>query len=298
MKIKSGFVLIDKPPNMTSHDVIAKLRRILGIKKIGHAGTLDPFATGILPIAILDATRLIEYISDKTKAYEFTIKFGIATDTDDITGKIINRSENIPKIYEIEAILPEFTGDIVQIPPKYSAISINGSRAYDMARKGVEFEIKPRKANISELRIVDYSEDILKLYADVSSGTYIRSLARDLGYKLGSFGTVTELKRVKFGKFNENNIKTLEKIQEMVHNGSADFLIESNDVLDDIPGIRVSIIEAKELSYGRAIYIEDHEFINGQVVKILLGDNIISIAEYNDNILAPAKFFNNIYLGD
>jgi tRNA pseudouridine55 synthase len=291
-------VLIDKPPNITSHDVIAKLRRILGIKKIGHAGTLDPFATGILPIAILDATRLIEYISDKTKAYEFTIKFGIATDTDDITGKIINRSENIPKIAEIEAILPEFTGDIVQIPPKYSAISINGSRAYDMARKGVEFEIKPRKATISELRIVNYSDDILKLYANVSSGTYIRSLARDLGYKLGSFGTVTELKRVKFGKFNENNIKTLEKIQEMVHNGSADFLIESNDVLDDIPGIRVSISEAKELSYGRAIYKDDHSFINSQIVKILLGDSIISIAKYNDNIIAPAKFFNNIYLGD
>ena len=298
MKIKSGFLLIDKPANMTSHDIIARLRRITGIKKMGHAGTLDPFATGILPIALLDATRLIEYISDKTKAYEFTVKFGISTDTDDITGKVIDSSENIPTINQIESIIPEFTGDIMQIPPRYSAISINGSRAYDMARKGIEFEIKSRQVTINELRIIDYSSDSLKLYADVSSGTYVRSLARDLGYKLGSFGTVTALRRVKFGKFNENNIKTLEKIQEMVHNGSADFLIESNDVLDDIPGIRVSISEAEELSYGRAIYIEDHKFINGQVVKILLGDNIISIAEYNDNIIAPAKFFNNIYLGD
>lgn len=298
MKIKPGFILINKPQGITSHDVIARLRRILRIKKIGHAGTLDPFATGILPIALLDATRLIEYISDKTKAYEFTVKFGIATDTDDITGKIINHSDNIPKIDEIAAILPEFIGDIMQIPPRYSAISINGSRAYNMARKGLEFEIKPRKATINQLTIIDYSDGILKLYADVSSGTYIRSLARDLGCKLGSLGTVTELKRVKFGKFDENNIKTLEKIQEMMHNGNSDFLIESNDVLDDIPGIRVSIGEAKELSYGRSIVIEDGIFKNGDIIKVLLSNDIISVAKYIDNVIAPVKFFNNVYLGD
>ena len=209
-----GFLNVYKPKGITSHDVVSALRRITKVKQIGHTGTLDPFAEGVLPICIGKATRLIEYLDDD-KAYTGTIQLGSSTTTYDLEGEEVNFSDKKVTLNEIEASLDKFRGEIEQLPPIYSAIKVNGKKLYEYAREGKEVKIEPRRVNISKLEILEYDETNrrLTLHIECSKGTYIRSIAHDLGTELTTFGHLVKLVRVKAGMFEVNNAVSLEHIQ-------------------------------------------------------------------------------------
>ena len=210
-----GFLNVYKPKGKTSHDIVAILRKITGVKQIGHTGTLDPFAEGVLPICIGKATRLIEYLNDD-KAYIGTVQLGSSTTTYDIEGEKVNVNNNInPSADEIEQALQSFRGNIEQFPPVYSAIKVKGKKLYEYARKGEEVKIEPRGVNIYRLDIVNYNKESkqLELYIECSKGTYIRSIANDLGEKLGTYGHLIKLIRVNAGSFGVNESIRLEDLQ-------------------------------------------------------------------------------------
>ena len=209
-----GFLNVYKPKGITSHDVVSALRRITKVKQIGHTGTLDPFAEGVLPICIGKATRLIEYLDDD-KAYTGTIQLGSSTTTYDLEGEEVNFSDKKVTLNEIEAALDKFRGEIEQLPPIYSAIKVNCKKLYEYAREGKEVKIEPRRVNISKLEILEYDETNrrLTLHIECSKGTYIRSIAHDLGTELTTFGHLVKLVRVKAGMFEVNNAVSLEHIQ-------------------------------------------------------------------------------------
>lgn len=209
-----GFLNVYKPKGITSHDVVSVLRRITKVKQIGHTGTLDPFAEGVLPICIGKATRLIEYLDDD-KAYTGTIQLGSSTTTYDLEGEEVNSSDKKVTFNEIEAALDKFRGEIEQLPPIYSAIKVNGKKLYEYAREGKEVKIEPRGVNISNLQILNFYPETrqLELHIECSKGTYIRSIANDLGEELGTYGHLVKLVRVKAGMFEVNNAVSLEHIQ-------------------------------------------------------------------------------------
>lgn len=209
-----GFLNVYKPKGITSHDVVSVLRRITKVKQIGHTGTLDPFAEGVLPICIGKATRLIEYLDDD-KAYTGTIQLGSSTTTYDLEGEEVNFSDKKVTFNEIEAALDKFRGEIEQLPPIYSAIKVNGKKLYEYAREGKEVKIEPRGVNISNLRILNFYPETrqVELHIECSKGTYIRSIANDLGEELGTYGHLVKLVRVKAGMFEVNNAVSLEHIQ-------------------------------------------------------------------------------------
>ena len=209
-----GFLNVYKPKGITSHDVVSALRRITKVKQIGHTGTLDPFAEGVLPICIGKATRLIEYLDDD-KAYTGTIQLGSSTTTYDLEGEEVNFSDKKVTLDEIEAALDKFRGEIEQLPPIYSAIKVNGKKLYEYAREGKEVKIEPRGVNISNLRILNFYPETrqVELHIERSKGTYIRSIANDLGEELGTYGHLVKLVRVKAGMFEVNNAVSLEHIQ-------------------------------------------------------------------------------------
>lgn len=196
-----GWVVLDKPVGMTSTHAVAVVRRMLNAKKAGHAGTLDPLASGLLPLAFGEATKTVPYVVDGEKAYAFTVTFGIETDTDDAEGRIVQKSDARPTEAEILAALPRFTGSVTQVPPRYSAIKVDGERAYDLARGGEDVELQPRIVEIHALRLVKFDGQSAELEAECGKGTYVRAIARDLGRLLGCYGYVTALRRTRVGPF-------------------------------------------------------------------------------------------------
>ena len=192
-----GWINLDKPIGLTSTQAMAKVRWLLKAQKAGHAGTLDPLATGILPIALGEATKTISFIQDGLKTYSFTVRWGEQRDTDDMEGKVIATSDNRPSEDQIRALLPKYTGDILQTPPKFSAIKIDGERAYDLARDGEEVELQPREVYIGSLGLLETRPDEADFLMTCGKGTYVRSLARDMGRDLGCLGFITALKREK-----------------------------------------------------------------------------------------------------
>jgi tRNA pseudouridine55 synthase len=214
MKSEGGFILINKPAGITSHDVVDKLREITKIKKIGHAGTLDPFATGLLILGIgREFTKKLSVFQKKNKEYIATLKLGAESDTFDKEGKIVEKKvEKIPERKEIEEVLKSFLGEIEQIPPAFSAKKIKGKKLYELARKGIKVEPKPQKVKIYEISILEYNFPYLKIKVKCSSGTYIRSLANDIGKKLGCGAYVEDLIRTKIGEFSIENAVELSKL--------------------------------------------------------------------------------------
>ncbi len=241
-----GFLNIYKPQGKTSHDVVAILRRITKIKQIGHTGTLDPFAEGVLPICIGKATRLIEYLEDD-KAYIGTIQLGKSTTTYDIEGEEVNISDKSVLLDDIEKFLPQFRGEIQQLPPIYSAIKVNGKKLYEYARNGEKVEIKPRGVNVYKLEVVSFNEEnqTLEILIECSKGTYIRSIAHDLGVALGCYGHLIKLVRVKAGKFELKSsikleeIENIEKVQDELIN-PLEYLIYPKFELTEKEKIKVS----------------------------------------------------------
>ncbi|MDR1234168.1 MAG: tRNA pseudouridine(55) synthase TruB [Holosporales bacterium] len=251
----NGILLIDKPPGKSSAFIDRICKRILGIKKVGHIGTLDPFATGVLPIALNAGTKIIPFIKTSKKTYDFEIKFGIKTDTGDNTGRILSTSTIIPNPDEVAQIIQKFIGEQYQKPHPFSAVKINGVPAYRMARRGELPDIQSKLVTIFDLCILGKQEDRILFRAVVSPGTYIRSLAEDMATSLGTVGHVISLRRIVDGKFSIENSITIDKLEEKKDN-ICDVLISLEDALDDIPVFFVLDCEARDLTLGRSVACE------------------------------------------
>ena len=282
-----GFLNVYKPKGKTSHDVVAILRRVTKIKQIGHTGTLDPFAEGVLPICIGKATRLIEYLNDG-KAYIGTVQLGKSTTTYDLEGETVDVSDKTPDIEEIENELNNFRGNIEQLPPIYSAIKVNGKKLYEYARKGEEVEIKPRSVNINELKILNYDQEnrILELYIKCSKGTYIRSIAHDLGKNLGCFGYLIKLVRVKAGDFEVENSIKLEDLADI--ETVQKHLIYPLEKLD-YQTYELNTKELELVSHGMQIFARTS--LQNGIVILTNNNKLIAIAEMLNDKIKCSKVF-------
>lgn len=250
----NGWVNLNKPVEMTSTQAVGAVRRLTGAAKAGHAGTLDPLASGILPIALGEATKTVPYCQDCLKTYEFEVTWGEQRDTDDAEGKIIDTSDGRPEKEAIEALLPEFTGEIEQTPPRFSAIKIEGKRAYDMARAGEDVKIKPRQVFIQTLSLIQCGKDKALFRSTCGKGTYIRSLARDMAQKLGTCGYVSALTRTAVGPFTLDNAISLAKLEQDGHSAAlAELLLPVETALDDIPALAIKEQEAARLKQGQPL---------------------------------------------
>ena len=284
-----GFLNINKPQNCTSHDVVVATRKLLGVKKIGHSGTLDPFATGVLIIGINEATRLFEYLP-KDKVYSLEITFGIETDTNDITWKVIKEDKNIPGLNEVTNKLKNFTGQIKQKPPIFSAVKINGQRAYSLARKDqIDLDdLNEKEVEIYSIKIVSYENKKLKLTIHCSSGTYIRSIARDLGKTLNTCAVLSALERIKIGNCfsitQSINLESIDKLTMQEH------LISPISVLG-IPKIKLDPKQIEDIYHGRSINIET-EICHGMSLLADNNDRLLAIGTSCGNgIIKPEKVF-------
>ena len=210
----NGIIIIDKPQEWTSNDVVSRLRRVFNTRRIGHGGTLDPMATGVLPVFVGRATRGVEFFEHAEKVYETTVRFGLTTDTEDITGKTITENEVSLTEEELQAVLPRFRGDILQIPPMYSAIKVGGQKLYDLARKGREVERQPRPITIHELELLEFTGSEARLRVRCSKGTYIRTLCKDIGEALGCGGCMAALRRVTAGAYTIEEAVPLQTLLE------------------------------------------------------------------------------------
>ncbi len=249
-----GWVNFDKPYGMTSTQAVGKVRWLYSAQKAGHAGTLDPLATGILPIALGEATKTVPFLVEASKRYEVEIAWGEHRDTLDAEGDVLETSEVRPSRAEIDAALPGFLGQISQIPPKFSAIKIDGKRAYDLARAGEEPEMKARPVTIYALTVINAAKDVLTLDVHCGKGTYIRSLARDLAIALGTVGYVKNLRRTMVGPFTQKTAIGLDSLEDLVHRGAAeDKLLGLETALDDIPAFAITENEHFDIRQGRAI---------------------------------------------
>jgi tRNA pseudouridine55 synthase len=295
-----GWVVLDKPVGMTSTHAVSVIKRLFTAKRAGHAGTLDPLASGCLPIALGDATKTVPFVMDGRKAYSFTVRWGEERDTDDAEGRVVATSDRRPTAEAIVAELPAFVGAIEQVPPRYSAIKIEGERAYDIARDGEEFELKPRTVNIERLELeamVDADHSAFR--AECGKGTYVRSLARDLGRVLGCHGHVSALRRTAVGPFGESDMISLEGLEALCDRAAfgelslADALLPVATALDDIPALAVSRADAARLQRGQAVLLRgrDAPMVRGTVYVTASG-SLIALAEVDRGEVVPKRVFN------
>lgn len=281
-----GFLNIYKPKGLTSHDVVARLRRITKIKQIGHTGTLDPFAEGVLPICIGKATRLIEYLEDD-KAYEGFIQLGNSTTTYDLEGEVSNSSSKRVSREDIEKALAQFRGNITQKPPIYSAIKVNGKKLYEYARKGEEIEVPTREVTIYKLNLLEFDEEKqqVRVLIECSKGTYIRSIANDLGEALGTYGHLIKLIRVKAGKFLIDNTVELEGLE---------LSTVQNKILSPLEMLSYKSIEISENKLKlvkNGMKLKAENFDEGELVILTFNQEIVSIAEFSNKELIQKKVF-------
>jgi len=298
MLTKQGWINLYKPKNISSFKAINSLKKEFLINKIGHAGTLDPMAEGVLPVAIGKATKLIPYISIMNKEYEFTITWGSQTITDDADGKILFESNYFPQITEIEKKIINYLGYINQIPPKVSAVKINGNRAYKLVKKNENFKIQPKKVLVENLSIIDHSIKKTSFKIICGKGFYVRSLARDLALDLKTFGHISSLKRLKVGKFNEKNSILLDDLLKIgQRHKEINCISPTISMLDDILAYEIDDqLDIVNLSFGRSIKIDKNKIINSSSINLdneniflsKKGD-IVSIGKLDGNLFIPNK---------
>lgn len=285
-----GWFIIDKPRGMTSTDVVRAIKKLLHPLKIGHAGTLDPLATGVLPVALGEATKTIPFIVEAEKEYTFTVGFGEERTTDDAEGEVAQKSDIIPARKDIEKALPLFIGEIGQIPPKFSAVKVEGKRAYELARKGEAVELKPRNVKIHDFKLKSFEKRHASFSVVCGKGTYIRSLARDLGRELGCFGHVTAIRRNRVGRFSENSAISLEKLTEISHSARAlEALLPVMTALDDIPALAVTAGEAKRARNGQALRLPTSRI---GTVRLTCEGELVALAKVENKTARPVRVFN------
>ncbi len=295
---KQGWINLYKPTNITSFKAINSIKKKFSINKIGHAGTLDPMAEGVLPIAIGKATKIIPYISNMNKEYEFTVTWGIQTTTDDAEGKIIFESSYLPKRKEIEKKIINYIGFINQIPPNVSAVKINGKRAYKLFRENKKFTIQPKKVFIEDLCITDHSINKTSFKILCGQGFYVRSLARDLAIDLKTYGHISSLKRSKVGKFSEKNSILLDDLLKIGQTHEEINCISTTiSMLDDILAYEIEEkLDIENLSFGRSIKIDERKIINPSSINLdkkniflFKKGDIVSIGKLDGNLFKPNK---------
>ena len=295
---KQGWINLYKPKNITSFKAINSIKKKFSINKIGHAGTLDPMAEGVLPIAIGKATKLIPYISNMNKEYEFTVTWGIQTTTDDAEGEILFESSYLPKRKEIEKKIIKYIGFISQIPPKVSAVKINGKRAYKLFRENKKFTIQPKKVFIKDLLITDHGLNKTSFKILCGQGFYVRSLARDLAIDLKTYVHISSLKRSKVGKFSEKNSILLDDLLKIGQTHEEINCISTTiSMLDDILAYEIEEkLDIENLSFGRSIKIDERKIINPSSINLdkkniflFKEGDVVSIGKLDGNLFKPNK---------
>jgi len=294
-----GWLVVDKPQGITSTDVVNRVRRAFDAQKAGHGGTLDPLATGLLPVAFGSATKTVPYVMDGTKVYRFTLRLGDARDTDDADGQTVETSDVRPDDAAIRTALVAFIGDIMQVPPAYSAIKINGERAYDMARDGRAPVIEPRPARVDRFELIERTDaDTVVFEVQSGKGVYMRSLARDLARACGSVGHVAALRRLRVGPFTEAQSICLDKIIPGADMPfvSPDLLLPVATALADIPALALTDAEATGLSHGQAISLVD---LMGRIplaanpdrglARAMAGSRVVGLCRLEDGWLKPER---------
>jgi tRNA pseudouridine55 synthase len=284
-----GWVVLDKPVGMTSTHAVSVIKRLFTAKRAGHAGTLDPLASGCLPIALGEATKTVPFVMDGRKLYRFTICWGEERDTDDTEGRAIANSELRPTAEAIRALLPAYIGTIQQVPPKYSAIKIEGERAYDLARDGETVELAARPVQIDRLELVDVPDaDHAVLEAECGKGTYVRSIARDLGRALGCFGHVSALRRTAVGPFIEKTMILLEDLEALCQKAAS-----GETALDDIPALAINRSDAARLTRGQAVLLRGRDAPNFRgTVYVTVSGQLLALAELDRGEIVPKRVFN------
>ncbi|MCO5132585.1 MAG: tRNA pseudouridine(55) synthase TruB [Xanthobacteraceae bacterium] len=295
-----GWVVLDKPIGMTSTQAVAVVKRLFNAKRAGHAGTLDPLASGGLPIAMGEATKTVPFVMDGRKRYRFTVTWGEERDTDDTEGRVTHTSDARPTAEAIAALLPRFTGLIEQIPPQYSAIKIQGERAYDLARDGEVVDLKPRPVEIHELVLIEQPDSSHSVFeAECGKGTYVRSLARDIGRLLGCYGHISALRRTEVGPFDEADMIPLADLEALCDRAAsgegslADALLPVETALDDIPALAVTRADAARLHRGQAVLLRGRDAPHSSgTVYVTVAGRLLALAELGNGELIPKRVFN------
>ena len=291
----NGWINLNKEKGVSSAKAVNALKKILGVSKAGYAGTLDPLATGVLPVAIGEATKTMSFAMNAKKTYEFDVSWGISTDTDDLEGDIIATNLIRPSKDNINSNLKKFIGEIDQKPPIYSAIKVNGQRSYKLARKNVEFETKSRKVVIDKFKLLKYiSPDKARFFVECSKGVYVRSIARDLAKLMGTYGHITYLKRLAVGTFFYKDAILLADCLKLVDKAKIlDILKPLSFVLDDIPAIDIDESKAKLLSMGQKISTDKRIVKDKSSVFISCNAKPIALAKIENKEILPFRIFNN-----
>jgi tRNA pseudouridine55 synthase len=295
-----GWVVLDKPVGMTSTHAVSVIKRLFNAKRCGHAGTLDPLASGALPIAMGEATKTVPFVMDGRKLYRFTVRWGEERDTDDAEGRVVAEGAERPNAEAIRNLLPRFTGNISQVPPRYSAIKVEGERAYDLARDGEVVELQPRNVEIIRLELIEMPDaDHAVLEAECGKGTYVRSLARDMGRQLGCFGHVSALRRTAVGPFGPESMIPLADLEAVCHRAAAgeaslaDALMPVETALDDIPALAVSRADAARLARGQAVLLRGRDAPNFTgTVSVTVEGQLLALAELDRGEIVPKRVFN------
>ncbi len=297
-----GWLVLDKPEGMTSNDALNRIKRVLHPEKVGHAGTLDPLASGCLPLAFGEATKTVPFAMDGRKVYRFEVTWGVETESDDSEGAVVATSPVRPASAEIEAVLAEFTGTIMQVPPKFSAIKVAGARAYDLARAGAEVDLPARPVEVHWLRLAErLDEDRAIFETECGKGTYVRSLARDIARRLGTLGHVTALRRLLVGPFGEEDMIPLENIEHLgqcapgegLSEAHANLFLPVETALDDIPALAVSRADAALLRKGQGVLLRgrDAPSFSG-FVSVTSAGELVALGEIERGELHPKRVFN------
>ena len=293
-----GWIVLDKPVGMTSAHAVGAVKHLFQAKRAGHAGTLDPLASGVLPIALGEATKTVSFVMEGRKTYCFTVRWGEERDTDDAEGRVTASRTERPSTDELRALLPRFVGQIAQVPPRFSALKIGGERAYDLAREGEAVEIAPRSVEIHRLELIEALDpDHTKFIAECGKGTYVRALARDLGRAAGCFGHVAALRRTGVGSFGEDLAMSLDRLQGLASGeavaleGAALLPVEAG--VAALPALRVSSGDAARLMRGQAVLLRGRDApVLAGWVSVSSQSALIALAEVEKGELRPRRIFN------
>ena len=298
----SGWLVLDKPVGIGSTPALGRARRIFDAQKAGHAGTLDPLASGILPVAFGEATKTIHMMMDASKTYECTIRFGATTTTDDLEGEIVNQTAVRPDDSAIQMVLSRFTGEISQKPPVYSALKIDGRRAYDMARAGEEPDLALRQVRIDHIEVIARPDaDHLQLRVDCGKGTYIRALGRDIAQELGSLGHICALRRTRVGNFSLDHAIGLEKLMDLGHstpdlNKLDRLILPLETVLDDIPALALDENQARMVRHGQSIPVSDDR-VSADIFWVHYETKAVALGTLRESVFKPSRIINQSPLG-
>jgi tRNA pseudouridine55 synthase len=295
----NGWVILDKPVGMTSTQAVARVKRVFHARKAGHAGTLDPLASGLLPVALGEATKTVPFVMDGVKTYRFTVRWGIETTTDDADGEPVATSGKRPSAEEVDAAAARFVGEISQVPPAFSAVKVVGERAYDLAREGTPAKLAPRPAKVFSLTHLGLADaDRSRFEAQCGKGTYVRALARDMGRDLGCRGHVTALRRSRVGPFGEADMISLEMLEELRHSAAAPGDLEHvlrpvETALDDIPALAINRSDAARLRRGQAVLLRGRNApLNQGTVYATSGGTLVALGEIERGELHPTRVFH------